>query len=68
MSILEHGVTIGKIHSDFDIETFADVLVGAKEIMGIKAFADAAYVAGQLEREPRILALFTQLLSHSLVN
>ena len=66
-SILEHGAAVGRIAPGFDIETFADVLVGAKEAMGIKAFASPSYVTGQLEREPRILALFMQLLSHSLL-
>jgi len=68
ISILKHGVGIGKIDTGFDIEIFADVLVGAKTVMGIKAFADSAYVAGQLEREPRILSLFTRLLSYAFLN
>ena len=63
MDILNHGIDIGRIDPNFDIEIFADVLVGAKEVMGIKAFADPAYVAGQVEREPRILTLFVRLLS-----
>ena len=67
MGILKHGAAVGRIAPGFDIATFAEVLVGAKEAMGIKAFADPAYVAGQLEREPRILALFSQLLSHALL-
>ncbi|MCL2233502.1 MAG: TetR/AcrR family transcriptional regulator, partial [Treponema sp.] len=48
ISILKHGLDTGRIDPAFDIKTFADVLVGAKEIMGIKAFADPAYIAGQL--------------------
>jgi len=66
IGILKHGVDVGRIDPGFDIETFAYVLVGAKEVMGIRAFADAAYVACQLDRELPILALFAQLLSHSL--
>jgi predicted DNA-binding protein YlxM (UPF0122 family) len=63
VSILEHGVSIGRINPNFDIETSADVLVGAKQIMGIKAFADANYVAGPINQEKRILELFARLLS-----
>ena len=67
INILKHGIGIGRIDPGFDIEIFAEVLIGAKEIMGIKAFADAAYVAGQVEREPRILTLFMRLLSSSFI-
>ena len=66
VSVLKHGAAIGRIDPDFDINIFAEVLTGAKEVMGVKAFADAAYVAGQLEKEPRILALFGRLLSSTL--
>jgi len=64
--ILKHGVAIGRLDPEFNKEIFADVLVGAKVIMGVNAFTDPGYVAGQLDREPQILALFTQLLSSSL--
>lgn len=67
ISILRYGIGMGRIAPDFDIEIFADVFIGAKEVMGIKAFADPAYVAGQLEWEPRILALFMRLFSSSLI-
>ena len=65
VKILKHGIDIGRIDSNLDIEIFAEVLIGAKEVMGIKAFSDADYVAGQVEREPRIMALFVRLLSSS---
>jgi len=64
--ILEHGVKIGRLDPAFGKEIFADVLVSSMVIMGVEAFANPDYVAGQLEREPKILALFTQLLSSSL--
>ena len=67
MDILKHGIEIGKIDSNLDIETFADVFVSALEIMGVKAFAEPSYVADQVEREPRILKMFKQLLSSSLL-
>ncbi|MCL2366633.1 MAG: TetR/AcrR family transcriptional regulator [Oscillospiraceae bacterium] len=66
IDILTHGVNIGRLDPGFDREIFADVLIGAKVVMGIKAFSDSDYVAHQLEKELRILALFTQLLSSAL--
>ena len=67
INLLKYGVDIGKIDPNLDIEIFADIFVGSKEVMGIKAFADPAYVAGQVEKEPRILSLFIRLLSSSLL-
>jgi len=61
--ILQHGVATGRIVTGFDIETFADVFIGALHIMGIKAFAEVDYEVGQLEQEKRIIALLTQLLA-----
>jgi len=66
-AVLRHGIDMGQISQNFDIEIFADVFVSALEIMGVKAFAEPAYVAGQKEREQRILSLFVQLLSSSLI-
>ena len=65
VSLLRYGIEIGRIDPDFDIEIFADVLIGAKEVMGIRAFSDPAYVTGQVEHEPRIMALFIRLMSSS---
>jgi len=67
MTILKHGIDIGRIDPGFDIEIFADVLVSAKVVMRVKAFTDVGYIAGQLDKEPRILDLFTRLLSHALL-
>jgi len=61
--ILKYGISIGRIKDDFDIKTFADMLIGSIIIMGIKAFAGAAYEPGQLDEEKRILALLARLLS-----
>jgi len=66
-SILRHGVNIGRISPDFDIETFADVIIGAKMSMGIKAFARTEYQVGQLEQEDRIMALLARLLSTAII-
>ena len=65
-SILKHGVEIGRIENDFDLETFADVLVGSRTIMGINAFARTSYRVGQLAQEEDILSLFSRLLSTAL--
>jgi len=66
IDILKHGIDIGRIAPDFDVETFADVLIGSMTIMGIKAFSGRDYVVGQLEQEKRILALLARLLSSAL--
>lgn len=65
-SVLKYGVDIGRIESSFDLETFAGVFIGAMIIMGVNAFADAAYKVGQLDQEKRILALLARLLSAAL--
>ena len=65
-SVLQHGIDEGRLESSFDIETFADVLIGAMEVMGINAFAGANYKVGQLDQEKRILALLARLLGTAL--
>jgi AcrR family transcriptional regulator len=66
ISVLKHGVAVGRIDPGFDLETFADVLIGSMQIMGIKAFAGMAYTVGQLDQEKRILTLIARLLSTAL--
>ena len=66
VSILKHGIDIGRIESGFDLETFADVLIGAMTIMGIKAFAHPSYTVGQLPQEGDILSLLARILSTAL--
>ena len=66
ISILKHGIEVGRIKSNFDLETFADILIGARQIMGIRSFADRNYAVGQLEQEKRILSLFSRILSTEL--
>ena len=66
ISVLKHGISVGRIDGNFDIESFAEVLIGSMQIMGIKSFADIAYMVGQLEQEKRILALVTRLLGAAL--
>ena len=67
VSVLKHGISVGRIDPDFDTETFSDILIGALQVMGIKSFAGTkAYVVNQLDKEKRILALVTRLLSTAL--
>jgi len=66
VTILQHGIDIGRVSADFDLETFANLLVGAMSMMGIQAFADASYIVGQLEREKHISAMLTKLLTTAL--
>ncbi|MCL2226157.1 MAG: TetR/AcrR family transcriptional regulator [Oscillospiraceae bacterium] len=66
VSIFKHGIDVGRIDSSFDMETFADVIIGAITMMGIKAFSGAEYEVGQLEQEERIRALLARLLSTAL--
>jgi len=66
-SVLKHGVHIGLIDPNFDIEAFAQVFVGSLEAMGMKAFAEPSYSVGQLEHEKLILKMVAQLYSTALV-
>jgi len=63
ISVLKHGIEVGRIDPHFDTETFADVLIGSMIIMGIKSFASPDYMVGQLDQENRILAMYARLLS-----
>ena len=67
MSIMKHGIDIGRVNPDFDIETFADVLIGSKIVMGIRSFSSSAYEVGQLEQEKRILKLLVNLFSTAII-
>jgi AcrR family transcriptional regulator len=62
-SILQHGINIGRIESNFDKKTFADVLIGSMTIMGIKAFAQTTYKVGQLAQEGDILSMLSRILA-----
>ena len=62
---LRHAIDVGRVDPEFDIEVFADVLIGSMEVMGIKAFASPEYVVAQLDQEKRILSLLARLLSTS---
>ena len=66
INVMKHGVDVGRINPAFDVETFADILIGSMVIMGIKAFADTAYKVGQLDQENRLMAMLEILLSTAL--
>jgi len=66
VSILKHGIDVGRIESNFDLKTFAEVLIGSMTIMGIKAFASTSYMVGQLAQEEEIVAMLSRLLSTAL--
>jgi AcrR family transcriptional regulator len=65
--VLQHGIAIGRVDPAFDVETFTDVLIGSKIVMGIEAFASADYQVGQLDQEQRILALLVRLFSTAMI-
>jgi len=63
VEILKHGVAVGRIAPELDIETFADVLIDSRIIMGIKAFTAPEYTPNQLDDEKRIIALLARVLA-----
>jgi AcrR family transcriptional regulator len=63
ISVLKHGLGVGRIERDFDLEAFADIMIGSVEIMKINAFAGTAYTTDQSEREKRVMAMLERLLS-----
>ena len=65
---LQHGKEIGRIDPDFDILTFADVLIGAMHIMGIEAFADVSYEVQQLDKEVNILLMISRILNSAFIS
>ena len=66
IAVLKHGIEVGRMDASFDIDTFADVLIGAVTIMGIRAFSGATYKVGELEQAERILALHARLLASAM--
>ena len=66
INIMQHGVDAGRIDPDFDIATFAEILLGAMQTMGVKVYAFENYAADQPEREKRIKAILARLLSTGL--
>ena len=61
--VLQHGVDVGRIDTDFDVATFAYILVSSTQVMGVKSFASPTYQVAQLEEEGKILAMLSRLLA-----
>ena len=66
ITVLKHGIDVGRIEKGFDVVTFADVLIGSMTVMGVKAFAQASYKVGQLAQEGDILLMLSRILSTAL--
>ncbi|MDR2036102.1 MAG: TetR/AcrR family transcriptional regulator [Coriobacteriales bacterium] len=68
VKILNHGKSMGRIDADFDSETFADVLIGSLQIMGVKSFSDPTYSVRQLDQESKIIAMLSKFLGAAMKN
>ena len=64
--IMRHGIDAGRVDPGFDIESFADLLIGAMHVVAIKAFTSDSYEFGRLEDDERILAMIARLLATAL--
>jgi AcrR family transcriptional regulator len=60
--LLEYGISIGRIESFFDIDTYTNFLTGMIFSMGFKAFARPDYVIGQISEETRIGKMLMEIL------
>jgi len=67
VEILQHGIDVGRIVPDFDMEIFARVLTGSMMAMGIEAFADANYTVGLLDHEVRVRTMLARLYNSALL-
>ena len=67
MEILKHGVVVGRIEPDFDLEAFAGILLGSMVAMGVMAFANPAYTVGLLNYESRMRSMVSRLFDSALV-
>jgi AcrR family transcriptional regulator len=65
--IIQHGINIGRIDPDFDIVSFCDVLIGAMQSMGIKAFIDVNYRVRHLGQQKRILDTISRILDSAFI-
>ena len=67
VGILQHGIDIGRIYPDFDIETFAFVLVNSQVAMGIDAYVRPDYTLAELVEKKRILEMLSRLFKTGLI-
>ena len=66
--ILQHGIDVGRIQADFDLEIFARVMTGAMMAMGIEAFASPDYSVGLLDHEERVRSMLGRLIQSALLH
>ena len=66
IEIMRHGVGVGRVDPGFDIDMFAELLIGAIQIMTIKAFSYASPSTDQSEKKDRIIAILSRLLETAL--
>ena len=64
--IVQHGIQVGRIQSDFEVEIFASVLLNSMIAMGLVAFADPNYTAGLLDHEARVRSMLARLFTSAL--
>ena len=67
IAILRHGIDKGRIQPDFDMETFASVLIGSMVAMGVMAFANPEYSVGLLDHEARVRSMLARMFATSLL-
>ena len=67
INILQHGIDVGRVQPDFDLEAFAEIVIGSMVAMGIKAFANPAYTVGLLDHETRIRSMLSRLFTSGLI-
>ncbi|MCL2122116.1 MAG: TetR/AcrR family transcriptional regulator [Clostridiales bacterium] len=64
--IVQHGIQVGRIQPDFEVEIFASVLLNSMIAMGLVAFADPNYTAGLLDHEARVRSMLARLFTSAL--
>ena len=68
VEILQHGIDVGRVQSDFDLEIFARVLTGSMMAMGMEAFASPNYAVGLLDHEERVRSMLSRMFASGLVS
>ncbi|MCL2166808.1 MAG: TetR/AcrR family transcriptional regulator [Clostridiales bacterium] len=66
VEIVQHGMQVGRIQADFDVEIFASVLLNSMIAMGLVAFADPGYTVGLLDHEVRVRSMLARLFTSAL--
>ena len=66
-AVMQHGIDVGRLQPDFDLETFATVVLGSMMGMGLMAFANPAYTVGLLDHESRVRSMLSRILVSALL-